>query len=81
VTEDKRSPLSRYHHVKIEDIQTPKTGREVVVDHYWAYRDGHVFFFKTTPQCNTSREIIERCGPVGSHPRFIPLAYIPREYL
>lgn len=78
-----RMPLSRY---AAKDVTTPKNGYRVVLNHWWSVTDEGALFFKThrghgrpdwlSPQCNTSRGIVERLCPHGARVEFIPLAYL-----
>lgn len=76
-------PLSRY---VAKDVTTPKNGYRVLTNHWWSVTDDGALFFVThrvfgrpdwlSPQCNTSRAIVERLCPEGARVEFIPLAFL-----
>lgn len=78
-----RLPMSRF---VAKDVKTPHNGYRVLTNHWWAVTDEGALFFVTTrgfgkpawhsPQCNTSRGIVERLCPHGARAEFIPLAFL-----
>ena len=71
---------SDYIRMSLEELTTPKAGRLVVKDHWWALTEnGEALFYKTytSPQCNTSRQIAAKLGPGGTVATFVPLAFVP----
>ena len=63
----------------VDDLTTPKPGRLIHSPAWWALTDDRcVLFYKSysSPQCNTSRQIVERVRP-GCDMMFIAVSYIP----
>jgi len=78
--------------VPLDELTTPKTGQEVIANHWWMVDParGAVFFKRgkhvrdASPQCNMNKAICELLKP-KLYPdfeiQFIPVAYIPmRDY-
>lgn len=61
--------------VTLEELQTPRGGKIVYEDRWWAVTDGCVLFYKGSPQCNYVRRVIERIRP-DCTPTFLPVAFV-----
>jgi len=63
--------------VSIEDLTTPKPGYLVHGPAWWAITsDGYALFYKSSPQCNTNKSVVERIRP-DCTPQYIPLSFEP----
>ena len=53
-----------YKKINYHDITEPKNGYIVYVDKYWICDEvpERALFYGTSPQCNSSKEVIERAG-------------------
>lgn len=61
--------------VSVEDLTTPKPGRLVMGGRWWAItKDGFALYYKTSPQCNSNKAIVEKILP-DCTPQWIELAF------
>lgn len=70
--------------VPADDIKTPKPGRLCYGPRWWCVTENNeVLFFDEywSPQCNTSKSIVERLGcgfdAPKTTPQFIEIAFLP----
>lgn len=65
-----------FERIKLEDIQTPKTGKICLGQRWWVTDGEHVFFYKkSSPQCNLSKQVLEHCFPEHQH-IYIEMAFV-----
>lgn len=67
----------QYVHIPIEEIQIPKTGDTVYVNHYWITYNGCVLFTKDygSAHCTKDELLFKLVYPDESY-QLIPLAYV-----
>lgn len=65
--------------IDVEEIRTPKDGFIVLLDRWWALKEGKVILFDNMPQCNKDKEIAEMVSKklYSGTVIFISIAYIP----
>ena len=77
---------SDYRYLPIERALAPTaTNVRVIRDHWWSVHPERGLLLYVgrgrrggcSPQCNTSRAIVERVGPDFAEVRLLPVAYIP----
>ena len=78
--------MSRFRRVALNDLQTPKDGRLVYTNRWWAVTsEGEALFYcgenrrSNSPQCNVNREIVERMCPEGCRAIHVPIAYLDHD--
>jgi hypothetical protein len=72
----------RWIKMPLAELTTPKDGRIVYANRYWAITDDDcALFFRSyvSPQCNVYRRIVERLTADGQRARieFVAIAFVP----
>lgn len=61
--------------VPIEELTTPKPGKIVRCGRWWAItKDGFALFYKSSPQCNPDKAVIEHIRP-DCTPQWLEITY------